>query len=155
MAIAPTLQQYLTQHGIQYDLLPHTPTLSSMRTAQASHVPEGRLAKAVLLREETGYLLAVLAAPRHLRLDAIEAWLNQQVELATEQEIETLFGDCARGALPPVGAAYGVDVIVDDSIAEQPEIYFEGGDHQTLIHMTGAQFARATSGTPHGQFSRL
>jgi Ala-tRNA(Pro) deacylase len=155
MAIAPTLEQYLTQHGIQYDLLPHTPTLSSMRTAQASHVPGGRLAKAVLLREEAGYLLAVLAASRHLRLDALAARLNHQVELATEQEIETLFGDCARGALPPIGAAYGVDVIVDDSIAEQSEIYFEGGDHQTLIHMTGAQFARVTSGTLHGQFSRL
>jgi Ala-tRNA(Pro) deacylase len=155
MAIAPTLEQYLTQHGIQYDLLPHTPTLSSMRTAQASHVPGGRLAKAVLLREEAGYLLAVLAASRHLRLDALAARLNHQVELATEQEIETLFGDCARGALPPIGAAYGVDVIVDDSIAEQSEIYFEGGDHQTLIHMTGAQFAQVTSGTLHGQFSRL
>jgi Ala-tRNA(Pro) deacylase len=155
MAIALTLQQYLTQHGIQYDLLPHTPTLSSMRTAQASHVPGGRLAKAVLLREETGYLLAVLAAPRHLHLDALAAQLNHEVELATEQEIEAVFGDCARGALPPIGAAYGVDVIVDDSIADQPEIYFEGGDHATLIHMTGAQFAQATAATMHGQFSRL
>jgi Ala-tRNA(Pro) deacylase len=155
MAIALTLQQYLTQHGIQYDLLPHAPTLSSTRTAEASHVPGDRLAKAVLLHEETGYILAVLPASRHLHLEALAERLNRQVELATEQEIEELFGDCARGALPPIGAAYGVDSIVDDSIAEQPDIYFEGGDHATLIHMTGAQFARVTSGTLHGQFSCL
>jgi hypothetical protein len=35
------------------------------------------------------------------------------------------------------------------------EIYFEGGDHQTLIHVTGAEFARVTSGTLNGWFSRL
>jgi Ala-tRNA(Pro) deacylase len=155
MAIALTLQQYLTQHGIQYDLLQHPPTLSSTRTAEASHVPGDRLAKAVLLHEETGYILAVLPASRHLRLDALAARLNHQVELATEQEIGELFGDCARGALPPIGAAYGVDIIVDESIAEQPDIYFEGGDHATLVHMTGAQFAQVNSGTLHGQFSWL
>src|SRR5579859_2386784 len=87
MAIALTLEQYLTKHGIQYNLLPHRPTVSSTRTAEASHVPGDRLAKAVLLRENAGYLLAVLAASRHLRLDALAAQLNHQVELATEQEI--------------------------------------------------------------------
>ena len=155
MAIALKLEQYLTRHGIQYDLLPHTPTLSSTRTAEASHVPGDRVAKAVLLRENAGYLLAVLAASRHLRLDALAAQLNHQVELATEEEIGTLFGDCVRGALPPIGAAYGLDVIVDDSVAGQPDIYFEGGDHKTLVHMTGAQFARVTLGTLHGKFSGL
>jgi len=154
MAISPKLEQYLTQRGIEYDLLPHAPTLSSMRTAQASHVPGRRLAKAVLVRKEAEYLLAVLAASRHLQLDALSARLNHDVELATEQEIGSFFGDCARGAVPPIGAAYGLEVIVDDSIAEEPDIYFEGGDHMTLVHMTGAQFARAAEGTMHGQFSR-
>jgi Ala-tRNA(Pro) deacylase len=155
MAIALTLQQYLTQHGIEYDLLPHTPTQSSTRTAETSHVSGDRLAKAVLLREGTGYLLAVLPASRHIRLDALAERLNHEVELATEEEIEAVFDDCVRGALPPVGAAYGVDVIVDDSIADQPIIYFEGGDHATLVHMTGDQFARVNPGTLQGQFSRL
>jgi Ala-tRNA(Pro) deacylase len=76
------------------------------------------------------------------------------VELATEDEIEALFRDCARGAVPAIGAPYGMDMIVDDSIAMRPDIYFEGGDHATLVHMSGAQFARLTAGRQHGQFSR-
>jgi Ala-tRNA(Pro) deacylase len=153
MAIALTLQQYLAEHRVEYDVLPHTPTLSSMRTAQASHVSGKCLAKAVVLKGEAGYLLAVLPASYHLRLDDLAERLGRQVELATEQEIEALFRDCARGAVPPIGAAYGVDVIVEDSIAKQPDIYFEGGDHTTLVHMTGAQFARLMAGAQHGQFS--
>ena len=153
MAIALMLQQYLAEHGINYDVLPHTPTQSSMRTAEASHVPGEWLAKAVVLKGDAGYLLAVLPASHHLHLNELAARLNREFEFATEEEIEALFRDCARGAVPPIGAAYGVEVIVDDNIARQPEIYFEGGDHATLVHVSGTQFARLIAGTPRGQFS--
>jgi Ala-tRNA(Pro) deacylase len=73
--------------------------------------------------------------------------------LATEHEIEQLFGDCAQGAIPPIGECYGLDVIVDDSIEEQPEVYLEGGDHATLVHMNHSQFARLTAAARHGRFS--
>lgn len=154
MPIALTLQQYLAEHGIAYDELSHAPTQSSMRTAEASHVPGNFLAKAVMLKEDAGYLVAVLPASHHLRLDDLAGVLHRELELATEQEIQTVFRDCARGAVPPIGAAYGVNIIVDDSVAEQPEIYFEGGDHTTLVHMTGTEFARLTAGTQHALFSR-
>ncbi len=154
MAIAPSLQQYLAEHGVTYDVLAHAPTLSSMRTAEASHVPGDRLAKAVVLKQEAGYLLVVLPASHRLSLDDLRAWLDRRVELATEGEIETLFRDCACGAVPAIGAPYGMETIIDDSIAAQPDVYFEGGDHATLVHMTGKQFAELTAGTRHGQFSR-
>ena len=48
---------------------------------------------------------------------------------------------------------YGLDIIVDDSIEAQPEIYMEAGDHETLLHMGHAQFARLTANAPHGRFS--
>ena len=154
MSIALTLQQYLADHRIDYDVVPHAPTATSMRTAEASHVPGDCLAKAVLLKEDSGYLLAVLPASHHLDLDDLETRLDRPLELASEQEIGRLFGDCALGAVPAIGAAYGLEVIVDDRIASQPEIYFEGGDHATLVHMSGAQFARLTSGAAHGVFSQ-
>jgi Ala-tRNA(Pro) deacylase len=124
-----------------------------MRTAEASHVPGDCLAKAVVVKQGGGYLLAVLPASRQLRLDDLEGLLHRELELATEEEIGGLFGDCARGAVPPIGAAYGVSTVIDDSVAGQPEIYFEGGDHATLVHMSARELARLTEGAPHGQFS--
>ena len=44
-------------------------------------------------------------------------------------------------------------MIVDDSIQEQPDVYLEGGDHTTLIHISQAQFSRLMSGARHGRFS--
>jgi Ala-tRNA(Pro) deacylase len=126
-----------------------------MRTAEASHISGNRLAKGIVLRRDGGYMLAVLPASHHIRLGALRAQLGGDVEFAREDEIYQLFRDCARGAVPPVGDCYALDVIVDDSIEEQPEIYMEGGDHSTLIHMSQTQFARLNLDARHGRFSDL
>jgi Ala-tRNA(Pro) deacylase len=152
MTVSPTLQRYLDQ-GVSYDLIPHAPTMSSTRTAEACHVSGDALAKAVVLRRDGGYMMAVLPASRHLHLSALKSQLGHKVDLASEDEIEQLFGDCDRGAVPALGQCYGLDVIVDDSIDPRRDIYMEGGDHRTLIRMDGEEFARLTAKAWRGHFS--
>ena len=141
MAIAPTFQRYLATKKLAYDIVAHEPTKSSMRTAEACRIPGDRIAKAVVLRDELGYVLAILPASHHIRLNDLRTQLGLDVELAAEYEIEELFDDCVPGAIPPIGECYGLDPVVDDSIDEQPDVYLEGGDHETLVHMNQAQFA--------------
>lgn len=153
MAIALTLERYLDAKNVKYDVIPHAPTNSSLETAAACHIPGDRLAKGVLLRDEVGYALAVLPASHHIRLSELRRQFGEDVNLASEREIEDLFEDCVRGAIPAVGECYGLDMVVDDSIEEQPEVFFEGGDHATLVHMSHAQFADLTATARHGRFS--
>ena len=153
MAIASTLERYLASKHINYDLIRHRPTISSTRTAGACRISGDRLAKPVVLRDRSGYILAILPASHHIRLSDLALRLGFDIDLATEHEIEQLFEDCAPGAVPPAGECYGLDVIVDDSIARQPEVYLEGGDHATLIYLSRAQFALFTGNAWRGHFS--
>lgn len=155
MAIAPTLQKYLSAERIAYDLIEHQPAMSATRIAEACKISGDRLAKAVLLRSGDGYLLAILPASHHIRLSdgTLQRLLGCDVDLASEFELGQVFQDCVYGAVPPVGACYGLDAIVDDSIEEQPEIYMEAGDHETLVHVNHRQFARLTQYAWRGQFS--
>lgn len=154
MSIAPTLQRYLAAENIQYEEIPHEPTMSSTRTAEACHISGDRLAKGVVLRRDGGgYMLAVVPASHRLRLSELRTALGADVEMADESEINQLFRDCAAGAVPAIGKCYGLDLIIDDSIETQPEIYMEAGDHETLLHMNQAQFARLTTNARHGRFS--
>lgn len=153
MAIAPTFQKYLASKHVEYDVITHDPTNSSLQTAHACHVSGDRLAKAVVLRDAHGYVLAVIPASHHLRLADLRRQLGFDIDLASEREIEELFDDCARGAVPPIGECYGLDMVVDDSIDEQPEVYLEAGDHATLVHMNHAQFASLMATARHGCFS--
>ena len=152
MTLSPTLQKHLDQ-TVTYELIPHAPTMSSARTAEACHVPGDALAKAVVLRRDDGYMMAILPASRHLHLSTLKMQLGHKVDLATEEEVARLFGDCDRGAVPPVGECYGLDVIVDNSIDAGRHVYMESGDHATLIRMEGAQFARLTAKAWRGHFS--
>jgi Ala-tRNA(Pro) deacylase len=51
------------------------------------------------------------------------------------------------------GLCSGLDLIVDESIEAQPVISIEAGDHQTLLHLSHAQFARLTANALHERFS--
>lgn len=153
MAIAQSIQSYLQDHSIPYDIVRHPRSLSSMRTAQVAHVPGDRLAKAVLLEDESGYVMAVLPSTRKLDLGKLRHHLDRMVGLAVESEIGAIFRDCDPGAIPALGEAYDVETVVDDTLLQQPEVYFEAGDHEELIHMSGREFRELMADFPHGRFS--
>ena len=153
MTIAPTLATYLEQAGIQPEVLTHAHSPSASRTAEASHVSGNRVAKGVLLKDDTGYLLAVLPASHHLRLDAVAVLTGRSLTLAAEEEIGRTFPDCEVGAVPPVGAAYGLPAVVDESLVKEPEVYLEGGDHTTLVRVTPEGFAELMQGAQAGVLS--
>lgn len=153
MAVAITVQQYLEDRGVDYEVLTHVHTVSASRTAQKSHVPGDRVAKAVVLKADADYLVAVLPASHHVDLGQLGGWLGRTVGLATESETSELFPDCALGAVPPVAGAYGVEAILDDSLTRQSDVYFEGGDHSSLVHVSADQFRDLMAGARRGVFS--
>jgi Ala-tRNA(Pro) deacylase len=124
-----------------------------METAELAHVPGDRLAKSVVLEDEDGYVMAVLPSTHHVRLGKLGRELNRSLRLATEKQLTTLFADCETGAVPPVGLAYGMATIVDDSLAEQPEIYFEAGDHEQLIRLDRNAFMALMEHAAHARFA--
>jgi Ala-tRNA(Pro) deacylase len=79
--------------------------------------------------------------------------LGDDIDMASEHEVNRLFTDCSRVAVPAAGACYGLDVVVDDSIQTQPEIYMEAGDHETLLHLSYREFARLNVDALHDRFS--
>jgi Ala-tRNA(Pro) deacylase len=153
MAIAHTLESYITQRGIPYDVISHAHSHSSAQTAELAHVPGDRLAKSVILEDDDGYVMAVLPATCHVKLGRLSRELNRNLRLATETTLPALFGDCELGAIPPVGLAYGVSTIVDDGIARQPEVYFEAGDHEKLIRMSREDFRLLMDRAARAQFA--
>ncbi len=98
-------------------------------------------------------MMAVLPASHHVELGDLSSVLGRTVRLATEDEASELFPDCSTGAIPALGPAYGVDMVVDDSLAEQPEVYIEGGDHTSLVQVSAEQFFWLTQKAAHGRFS--
>ena len=153
MSIAVSVQDCLAREGVHYEMIAHERTRDSNHTAQAAHIPGDRLAKCVVLEDDKGYLMAVIPASHMVDLGAVHRKLNRALGLATDRELVDLFKDCEPGALPPVGLAYGIDTIFDQSLVDAPDIYFEAGDHQALVHVSGSEFLKLMADAPRGQIS--
>jgi len=153
MSMAASLQRHLSRKRVEYEVVSHPPTTASVLTALACRVPPERLAKGVVVRTEDRYVLAVLPASRRISRADLKAELGENFAFASENELEQLFEDCAPGAIPPIGECYGLDAVVEPSICDQADIYFEGGDHATLVHVSQTQFAELTGNVPHMRFA--
>ena len=154
MTIANTLQQRLNVVGCPYELIPHRHSGSSHESAEAAHVDEGHLAKAVVLQDDHGFVMAVLPADRYLRLHAARDALGRPgLELAPENNAESLFADCRPGAIPPVGPAYGLETLLDEGFINLAHVYVEAGDHRHLVKLSGGSFAKLLAGARGGHFA--
>lgn len=154
MSIAPTIQNYLRETGIEYDLVPHSPAYTSSRVAQSAHISGDNLAKGVLLNTDHGYMMAVVPASRKVDLSGLSHRMKERLGLASENEIDMIFDDCDPGAAPPCAAAYAMRVIVDTSLDEREDLYMESGDHENLIHVKRDAFAKLMAEAEHAGIAR-
>lgn len=156
MSMAKTLESHLHDTGCRYKLVPHPHSGSSMQTAEIAHVPGDALAKGVVLRDDAGLLLVVVPSDYHVQLNALNTLLARKLEFVAEHELAAIFPDCEPGAVPPIGAAYAIATLWDPeaSLGVQEHVYFEAGDHQTLVRVSGKQFHELMATADRAHFSR-
>lgn len=155
MTIANRLYEYLKDQGSNYTLLGHPHSGSSMETAENAQVPGDALAKGLVLKDEAGILLVVAPSDHHVELDRLNAHLGRQLSFVAEPELADIFPDCELGAVPAVGAPYSIETVWDpqSSLGAQDYIYFEAGDHATLVRVGADHFRELMAGAGEAQFS--
>lgn len=155
MTVSKTVHDFLEARDLSEAVLRHDPTGCSSETAEAAHVPGRQLAKGVVLTTQDDYhLLAVIPADRMLALDKVCETYGGHLRLAEETELQALFPDCELGAVPAVGMAYRLPTYVDEALFSQDKVFFEGGDHESLVCLSGEEFAALFDEPSIGEFSR-
>jgi Ala-tRNA(Pro) deacylase len=97
--------------------------------------------------------MAVVPSTHRVELDALQDRLGRRLNLATEAEIGQIFDDCEIGAVPAVGAAYGLQVLCDESLASASAVHFEAGNHVELVRVDGPGFGALMKDATWGRFS--
>jgi Ala-tRNA(Pro) deacylase len=119
---------YLTDHDVSFQVLPHPRALTSVQEARALGVAADEVVKTVALVGRGGYLLAVVPASWRLDLRLVRDLLDDPtVRLAGEGELLVDFPGYELGALPPLGSLLGVRVLVDPRVLEHEVVVFAGG----------------------------
>jgi Ala-tRNA(Pro) deacylase len=154
MMMSNIVKTYLDDRGIDYQLSSHRHTASSRQTAAAAHVKPHQLAKAVILKCDMDYLMVVVPADMRVDPHLVYEDLGTFYDVASTFNAESLMDDCEPGAIPPIGRAYGVKTLVDDSLDDLSDVYLEAGDHEHLIHVNASNFRKLLSDCRHGHYTR-
>jgi Ala-tRNA(Pro) deacylase len=155
MSIPSRLKSYLEQAGAQFDVLGHSHSRCSAETARTARIPTSQLAKSVIVEDDAGCVMAVVPGHTTVMLAELARLLGRKnLRLSDESRIASLFDGCDRGAVPPVGMAWGIETIVDDELGACDVVYAEAGDHEHLLRMSQQQFHRLMESSRHGHFCR-
>ena len=137
------VQKFLGEQQVPFEVISHNATYDAQRMSHAVHRSGHHVAKTVLLRTPAGFAVAVLPAAETVDLQRVrEALSVSTAELATEEELSRHCPDCERGALLPFGSQYDMETVVEEALAADDDIVFEGNNHNESIKMKYGDFYR-------------
>jgi Ala-tRNA(Pro) deacylase len=148
------IEAYLASHHVAYEVVTHEHAASSLAAAHLAHIDPKRLAKAVLLESDDCLLAAMVSADHEVSLGRLRDDFGERIHLADEATIRARFTDCDPGAIPGLTTAWGVDMVWEDDLLAQPDLYLETGDHTHLLHVETRTLKELLAGMPHCHFSK-
>jgi Ala-tRNA(Pro) deacylase len=139
------LLEWLTRQGVEHEVHEHRLTFTARETARAEGIEPKAFAKVLGVEADEGQkALVVLDAADRLSLGKIaEAMQSHHVRLLRETELDALAPGCESGAVPAVGALFGLPLYADLAIREDTEITFNAGSHRFTVQVDRADWDRA------------
>jgi len=135
-----TVRRFLNRQDVRYATTEFTGSIDEMFTKGNENIDPTQIAKAVVLKDIRGMLMAVLPGPHLLDVDAINRQLHRNLREASAEDYQSVFSDCSPGILPPLGEAYGFETVIDDGLLDQDLVYFVSGNNNELVRISGYDF---------------
>jgi len=136
----------LDAEGVEYRVSHHASVTTSEEAAQVRGTELRSGAKAMLVKGRAGFVLVVLAADRRVDWKLLDPLVGGKgARFATDQELAEVTG-LTKGAVPPIGALFGLRTIYDRSLLDVELVNFNAGSRSDSVEMTRADLIRIGGG---------
>lgn len=142
------IKSFLRERNVAFEVLPHPHSEGAAKLAHAVHVPGSQVAKSVLLHANHSFkdVVAVVPADRYVDAASVSRMFGgAEIRFANEAEIAIHCPDCERGVLPPFGSQYGMQTVVDQSLASRTYIVIESNTHDEALRLQWKDFSHLES----------
>jgi Ala-tRNA(Pro) deacylase len=135
------IESLLTQRAVPFTVLRHEAVYTSEEAAAVRGSTLSSGAKALIVKAGDRFVLVVLPADRKLDSKKARAVLGvKALRFASKEEVEQLTG-LQPGSIPPFGSLFNLPTYCDPTLADNPAINFNAGDHAISIAMRYADYA--------------
>lgn len=150
MNIPATVRNYLARKGGQYKLYSASAGQSLAEAVRMARVPVQKLVRSVVLKDGSNYLMAVYPATHRLDLAVLNGNSRRNFVACSDEELASMITDSEVSAVPPLGDAYGIKVIVDRAVDQMDEVFFNPGLSHMFLRASGEDFERLTQSALRG-----
>lgn len=132
---------YLKKQKVKFKRMKHEEVFTAQEVAAAQHVPGHAMVKAVLVKADDEFVLAVLPAIHKVDFKKLAKLVGaKKAKLGSEEEMAKIFPDVEVGAEPPFGNLYDVPTVVEEHLRAEDEIVFQAGTHTGTIKIKYADY---------------
>lgn len=130
--ITTRIAQHLDMNAVPYRIVEHEAAGSADEYHRVLGTDYEQQAKALFVRfrkgSDRGFAVVAVQAQKKVDLARVRDLLRAtKASLGTAEQLQEVTG-CAFGELPPLGALFGLPLLLDHELLEQEEIFFNAGD---------------------------
>jgi Ala-tRNA(Pro) deacylase len=163
MAVSKKITNYLNDKKYKYRVIEHKTTFTAWDTAQTEKVKPKEVAKALAMRADNEYLLALLPSNRNLDKQKLLKIINAQRKKLKEKTLKKI--DLAKevwmkknlpgkvGATPPFGDLIKMNIYMDNLLAKNKKIYVGSGEYTESLLINVSQYLKIEKPV-RGSFSK-
>lgn len=152
MAISKKIIQYLDENKYKYEIVEHKTTYTAWDTAQTEKIKPQEVAKALVMKVDGDYVLAMLPANRNLDKQKLLKIINagrKKLKLKNAKKIDfakeawmkkNLSGKV--GATPPFAKIIKINIFIDSLLAKNKKIYLGSGEYVFSVRVNTKQYLK-------------
>jgi Ala-tRNA(Pro) deacylase len=145
-ALHAELVALLSAEGADFRVLHHDAVTTSAEAAAVRGTELRSGAKAMLVKAKSGFVLLVLAGDRKVDWKLLAPLVGGKgARFATDEELHAATG-LTKGAVPPLGALFGLRTIYDRSLLEVDSVNFNAGTTTESVTMARDDLIRIGGG---------
>lgn len=154
MSLPASILSFLKRTKVPFTTLRHAPVKSLQQAIALTGIAPERVARAVMVQDARGLVMAVLPMSHVINLTALQRQLNRKVEAAQPDRVAPWFADCEEGCIPPLGEPFGIETVIDESLQVHGVLSFQPGTGSALVRMDSADFMAISPGAKILRFAR-
>ena len=127
---------YLQKNQVKFEVVKHRQVFTAHDLAMTLHLQHSQIAKSLLMKADSDFILAILPADKNLVMEKLEKLAKaKKISMPKEKVMKEKF-KVKPGALPAFGGLYKLSVFVDQLILKEKKILLSPGSFVESILMS-------------------
>ncbi|MFA6383242.1 MAG: YbaK/EbsC family protein [Parcubacteria group bacterium] len=152
MAISQKIIKYLEDNKYKYEIIEHKTTFTAWDTAQTEKIKPQEVVKALVMKVDNDYVLALIPANRNLDKQKLLKTINASRKRAGMKNFKKI--DFAKevwmkknlqgkvGAVPPFNKLLKIGIFIDSLLTKNKKIYLGSGEYVFSIRVNASQYLK-------------